>query len=750
MLSIVALSLLLAFSTSISASAEHRNLVVTDSILRDVSESVYAQVEQDHAFTTMCLPSNPTPPTNPSEGQYLTAYNAELSSELAVPVPYQSASFQYRASITQVEFWSGDVSSSGPFTLDPSRCTGGAPQLFTITVTNPGGSTSSVDYLVNGTGEIVTFGGPENVVLSGCSGSIQVGGSCTVTATVVDASGDTVQSYNGNITLGQTSGSGVVNGLGPTTAVSGVASETLTGTTIGPVTIQATADSSVPNPSSNALTFTVTGPPSQLILAGCTPSVKSGSTCVVTATVEDSGGNIVNSYSGSVTFSQTGSGFVTGLGTATVANGFASVNLTGTTVGSVTVQGSASGLASGSDSFDVAPAQLLLTGCSSSIQSGSSCTLTAMLEDGSGATVAYNGPVVFTQTAGSGAVAGLGGTTNFTNGVASVTVTGTTLGSVSVQATGDGLASTPVTFSVTPLLVLSGCAGPLPLHTTCTLTATLEDGSGATVAYNGSVAFAQTAGSGAVTGLGGTTNFTNGVASVTLKGTSTGSVTIQATGDGLSSNTVTFSVTQTKLGIFQHTGQHTGRVRERLLGNGRGGGRFGECRHRGQHRRDHPGAGLGKWQIGRCNNAHCVQRGRNVQQLDVHQNRRQDAHGLVHRRDAGHVTVLHTQLDGVHVPPINPALAVWPSEGGGRGLPAARPDLPGCRQLGHRRDRSLGRQRRSPHREVPGRAAVPGDSRQCQRGRGPVRAVQLPPGIARRVATRAVLVGGAYPVGDDN
>ncbi|HVB70921.1 MAG TPA: hypothetical protein VND83_05395 [Acidimicrobiales bacterium] len=556
-LSVVVLSLMLAFSTSLSASAEHRDLAVSDSILRDVSEAVFAQVEQDHSFTTTCLGPSAT------ESQYLTAYNAELSSELMVPSPYQNVSFKYSASITQVEFWNGDVSASYPFTPDPTVCTGGAPQLFTITVTNPGGSTSAVAYLIGGTGQIATFGASENVFLSGCSGSIEVGSPCTVTATIEDASGDTVPTYNGNIIFAQTGGSGSVTGLGSATAVHGVTTLTLTGATTGAVTIQATADSSVANSISNTLTFNVTGPPTQLVLAGCTPSVQSGSTCVVTATAEDSGGNIVNSYTGSVTFSQTGgSGVVTGLGTASAANGIASVTLTGTTVGPVTVEGSASGLTPGSESFDVAPAQLLLTGCSSSIKSGSTCTLTATLQDGSGNTVtSYNGPVSFTQAAGSGAVTDLGATTSFTNGVASVTVTGTTVGSVSVQATGDGLTSTTVTFSVTAAqLVLSGCTGSLPLHGTCVATATLEDGSGnAVITYNGSVTFTQTAGPGAVTGLGSVTSFTNGVASVTLKGTTVGSVTIRATGDSLTSNTVTFSVVQTHL-VFTSTpgGPRTG------------------------------------------------------------------------------------------------------------------------------------------------------------------------------------------------
>jgi outer membrane protein OmpA-like peptidoglycan-associated protein len=91
----------------------------------------------------------------------------------------------------------------------------------------------------------------------------------------------------------------------------------------------------------------------------------------------------------------------------------------------------------------------VLSGCTSSINVGSTCTLTAIIEDtyGNKETGDNSTSVTFAQTSGSGAVTGLKAVT-VSGGVASDTVTGSSAGSVLVHATGESLTSSTVTITV--------------------------------------------------------------------------------------------------------------------------------------------------------------------------------------------------------------------------------------------------------------------------------------------------------------
>src|SRR5439155_2762462 len=111
--------------------------------------------------------------------------------------------------------------------------------------------------------------------------------------------------------------------------------------------------------------------------------------------------------------------------------------------------------------------------------------------------------VVFSQTAGAGSVTGLGNATA-SSGVASLTVTGQTAGSVTIQAAkqGGGLSTDSSTFSVTPgtatkLVFTSGTAS-VASGLTKTLTAAVEDANNNVVTSDNYtvVVFSQTAGAG--------------------------------------------------------------------------------------------------------------------------------------------------------------------------------------------------------------------------------------------------------------
>ncbi len=138
-LSITVVSLLVAFSTAFSSSAEHRNLAVTDTVLRSVAEQVYSAFQQTLSpVFAACSPA--------TTAMY---YNSVLTTALKPPSPYTSS---YSASITSLYYWSGSN-----FSLTSSTCTSGTtvPQELTIQVLGPQGQSESVALVMSGSGQII-------------------------------------------------------------------------------------------------------------------------------------------------------------------------------------------------------------------------------------------------------------------------------------------------------------------------------------------------------------------------------------------------------------------------------------------------------------------------------------------------------------------------------------------------------------------------------------------------------------------
>src|SRR5205085_575157 len=311
----------------------------------------------------------------------------------------------------------------------------------------------------------------------------------------------------------------------------------------------------------------------KLAFTSGTPSVSSGSTKTLTAAVEDANNNVVTSDSSTVVvFSQTaGAGSVTGLGNAMASAGVASLTVTGQTAGSVTVQAAkqGGGFTTDNSTFTVTPGtatKLAFTSGTASVVSGATLPLAPPIEDANNNVVTSDSStvVVFSQTAGAGSVTGLGNATA-SAGVASLTVTGQTAGSVTVQAAkqGGGLTTDTSTFTVTPgtatKLAFTSGTSSVASGSTKTLTAAVEDANNNVVTSDSStvVVFSQTAGAGSVTGLGNATA-SSGVASLTVTGQTAGSVTTQAAkqGGGLTTDTSIFSVTPgsaTKLAFTSNT-----------------------------------------------------------------------------------------------------------------------------------------------------------------------------------------------------
>src|SRR5205085_1564731 len=141
------------------------------------------------------------------------------------------------------------------------------------------------------------------------------------------------------------------------------------------------------------------------------------------------------------------------LGNSTASGGVASVTVTGQTVGSVTVTASKSGLTSDTSTFSVTvgPADhLTFTSNASSVASGSDKTLTAEIRHANGNLETGDSSTVVSIAKPSAAVfrSALGNSTA-SGGVASLTVTAQTAGSLTITASKTGLTSDTSTFSVT-------------------------------------------------------------------------------------------------------------------------------------------------------------------------------------------------------------------------------------------------------------------------------------------------------------
>ena len=126
-LGLASVALLIAFSTSISASAEHRQLATSDIALSAVSQQAIASVDSQLNLFTSC--------------QTLTYYQTNVQ---LLPSPPGSIPAGYTPTLTNVQYWNTTTASfdSGLSSLLPStttpdpNCKTAQPQEITITITH--------------------------------------------------------------------------------------------------------------------------------------------------------------------------------------------------------------------------------------------------------------------------------------------------------------------------------------------------------------------------------------------------------------------------------------------------------------------------------------------------------------------------------------------------------------------------------------------------------------------------------------
>ena len=399
----------------------------------------------------------------------------------------------------------------------------------------------------------VVHGAAADIVLTGSTTNLTSGATRVLTATIQDAAGNTVTSDNTTVVaFAKASGTGTVTGTGNATAVAGVATKTITGALVGSVTMEATS-AGLTTGTLGAFTV-VHGAATQIALTGATTDLTSGATRVLTATLQDAAGNTVTSDNTTVVaFAKaSGAGTVTGTGNATAVGGVATKTITGDLAGSVTMEATSAGLSTGTlGAFTVvhgAAADIVLTGSTTNLTSGATRVLTATIQDAAGNTVTSDNTTVvaFAKASGTGTVTGTGNATAAA-GVATKTITGALVGSVTMEATSPGL----TTGTLGAFTVVHGAAAQIALSESGstaagdphTLTATLEDANGNTVTSDNTtvVTFAKASGTGTVTGLGAATAAA-GVATKSVTNRLAGQIDLDAQAAGLTTGTVSYAI----------------------------------------------------------------------------------------------------------------------------------------------------------------------------------------------------------------
>src|SRR5207245_308203 len=245
-----------------------------------------------------------------------------------------SPSFPYTTLFRSAGIYTGNIKASATV-VPPGTKTPGQGQGTDMTITVPAGPATKL-------------------ALSGSTTNLTAGSTRVLTATIQDANGNTV--FSGpdstlSVTFAKTSGTGTVTGLGSSMAVAGVATLTVTGGQPGSVTITASATGSggaLAAGTGNPIAFNVVaGAASKLALSGSTADLAAGTTRVLTATIQDTGGNTITTGPDSnlsVAFAKTsGAGSVSGLTSVNATGGVATLTVTGMTAGSVIITASATG-----------------------------------------------------------------------------------------------------------------------------------------------------------------------------------------------------------------------------------------------------------------------------------------------------------------------------------------------------------------------------------------------------------------------
>jgi type II secretory pathway pseudopilin PulG len=179
-LSMSSVAIILAFATSISSSAEQRNLSSVDTVLRSATQEAITQMQQN-------------------SGSYFGSCPAQGQPPQAESLEFPDLTSGYSAQVTSVSYW-----DSTQMTYD-SSCTANATQLIAITVTSPKGNTYHISAVVGNPlpRTIPTASTPTQLVFIGQPGDGISGASLNPQPIVAveDSNGNVVTSNLSSVTL---------------------------------------------------------------------------------------------------------------------------------------------------------------------------------------------------------------------------------------------------------------------------------------------------------------------------------------------------------------------------------------------------------------------------------------------------------------------------------------------------------------------------------------------------------------------
>ena len=263
---------------------------------------------------------------------------------------YDSATSAIDTSFTGVILFSADTTSVGTIAIGTASATAVAGiATSVITATGIGQVDIRAFYstaTVDGTQSFDVVA--RDIVFTSSTAEIANGFARTLTAELRDTTGVVMTDDSTTpITLTKT-GAGGVAGLTTVTAAAGIISAGVTATTSGSITITGAYDSTVNNGST---TFTIQ--PYHIVITSSTSPLAAGSNLNLVAEVRDISLAVDTTNTSSVTFSQSGTGTLTGTGAATAVNGVASRLVTGAGVGTLTITASATSAIAGTAGLEV-------------------------------------------------------------------------------------------------------------------------------------------------------------------------------------------------------------------------------------------------------------------------------------------------------------------------------------------------------------------------------------------------------------
>ena len=555
-LGLASVAILLAFGTSISGSAEHRNLATADTVLRTAAEVTTSLIQQQSSTQWGNCP-NPAVP-NPY---------SNLQSTVSTSLP-TGWTVQINPSGYPVGYWSSSSASfvsqanGGCVQSTPASPQINSPQQITITVTNSatGVVSSPLSFVVidpvdralpvTGTASQLSF-------YASPSGTSNVAGVPLGKQPVVqllDSNGNVVTNTLPYIQLSISGTSGAsLTGCVGTPHPDGVYYSGCTINQAGTYTLTAT-DTALANPTVTTVSsFTVVaGPATQLAFTSASPGPGTAGAAIpnVVVQAEDAYGNVATTASGSVAMTiQGGTTFTSGTTTVALSNGVATFsNLVMNTSGAytfvatpVSISGVTTAITSAVTINPAAASKLAFIPAAPGPGSVASAipNVGVQVEDPYGNFVTTaSGSVTMTIksgspqssfTSGTGTVALSGGAATFSNLVVntagSYTFTATPVGITGVTAAVNSSAFTVA--KVTPANVVTNST-PTTLGSSVTFTATLSGPTGGTTP-TGTVSWTVSGTAGITACTSSTTTLSAGVATCTITVSSAGTYVVTDT-----------------------------------------------------------------------------------------------------------------------------------------------------------------------------------------------------------------------------